>query len=249
MTPVGIISGAGWAGGAWLVDTLKDTASPAKTPLNATRIARADVLTQLGASVVERATDGLEACRGERVATIGGSVLASLRTNEKYERRRLRTGRAPPRDFPYTAPNAWMGEIAAALGVRGPNLCLVGSSDVGLVGVATAIRMIASDVCDRAVVVVAESLPDDRSLLPETCLGWVDGAATVVLERGGKDALAMVRAGWGGEPMPSDESLPSSVDALVRLMLCARGDVTVRITAPAAVGAACWVEVEPCLGR
>jgi len=247
MTPVGILSGAGWAGGAWLVDTLKDT-SLAKTPLDATRIARADVLTQLGASVVERATDGLEACRAERVATIGGSVLASLRTNERYERRRLRTGRAPPRDFPYTAPNAWMGEIAAALGARGPNLCLVGSSDVGLVGVATAIRMIASDVCDRAVVVVAESLPEDRSLLPESCLGWVDGAAVVVLERGGKDAIAIVRAGWG-EPMPSDEVLPSSVDALVRLMLSARGDVTARVTAPAAVGAACWVDVEPCPGR
>jgi len=126
--------------------------------------------------------DGLSPLPPERVASVGATVLASLRTNQRYESRRRKTGRAPPRDFPYTAPNAWLGEVAACVDARGSSLCLVGQGDVGLAALATAIRMIRDGECDRALVVAAESLPPDAASTPHAFRTFAEAATAVVIE-------------------------------------------------------------------
>lgn len=243
-----VVVGAACWSGRWVngPGQLEEPVEPFEMPSADDRVARADGLTRLGAAVVLRATEELGAPPAERLATIGGSVFASLHTNERYERRRLRTGRAPPRDFPFTAPNAWLGEVAACMQARGPCLCLVGGSDVGLVGIATGIRMLSERTCDCVVVVVAESLPDDRSLLPTDCRAWRDGAAAVVLERTSARALATLRAGWGE---PRQVSRRPSYEVLAQVMFAVGGEEPTRVTAPAGAGAWCWVDVEPVAAR
>lgn len=239
---VGIVGGATWTDGWVGAGEGRDEALPDK-PLGATRIVRADRLTRLAASVVERATERLDPGSPARVATVGTSVLASLQTNERYESRRIRTGRAPPRDFPYTAPNAWLGEIAAALGAQGPCLCFVGSADVALVGLASAIRLLSSRACDRAVVIAVECPPRDVRLVPASCRDVCEGASAAVLERVSAGVGATLEAGWGRARGPLRVAGPSSVDALARVVASAATGRAETVTAAAASGAACWVRV------
>jgi hypothetical protein len=181
-----------------------------------TRLARANRLTRLGALATERASRGLIPIPSDRMAIVGATTLASLRTNARYERRRMETGRAAPRDFALTAPNAWVGEIAATNDTLGASTCLVGP-DAGVQAIATASRWLASRFCDRVVVVAAESLPEDRSILvPQEDL-VAEGSAAIVLEAASLCAYASITVGWGG---PTVEGRPmSSLETIAKTWL------------------------------
>lgn len=197
MAAVHVVGGACWVG-AWVQTNEELRRAPVERGLpeaTTTRMARANQLTRLGAVASERASQTLVPIASDRTAIVGATTLASLRTNVRYERRRLGTGRAAPRDFALTAPNAWVGEIAAATSTMGPSICLVGP-DAGVQGIATASRWLASRTCDRVVVVAAESLPEDRSLvLPYEALAG-PGAAALVLERGPLTAHPSIAVTW-----------------------------------------------------
>ena len=246
LEPVGIVGSATWIG-SWIGQEGNDDALPAR-PLAAPRIVRADRLTRLGASVVERAIAGLAERPENRVAIIGTSMLASLQTNERYESKRLGTGQAPPRDFAYTAPNAWLGEITAAIGARGPCLCFVGSADVALNGLATAIRLLSSHACDRAVVIAAECPSKDPRLMPASCRDVLEGASAAVLERSDDDGNPTLQVGWGRPSEPSFVAGPSSVDAMARVVASVAAKRQEAVTAVVAAGSPCWVRVSNRVG-
>jgi hypothetical protein len=153
------------------------------------------------------------------VTVVGATALASLRTNLRFEHRRIQTGRAIPRDFAFTAPNAWLGEVAATIDARGPATCLVGP-DVALDALATACRWLDEGACDRAVVVAAESPPDDRSSLTSEEQAIFEGAAAVVLERRTQRDRASILMSWNGPP--GAHPLVSTVEVLARLWFSAR---------------------------
>lgn len=221
-----------WADGVWLGE--HDPADVLRETLAAPRIARSDRLTRIAAGVTARATRELEAIEGDRVAILGGTVLASIRTNEAYESRRLRTGRAPPRDFPYTAPNAWLGEIGGALGARGPSLCLVGDGAVGVAALATATRWLDAGECDRAMVLVAECAPETDSLVPTSFYGYREGAAVLVVHRARESSRVLVEVELA--TVPVDATLMSSVNVFERIALAALGDGENTLEVPSRVG-------------
>lgn len=218
MPAVHVVGGACWVG-AWVQSDEQLRKAPVERGLpeaSSTKMARANQLTRLGAAACERASRTLVPIAADRMAVVGATTLASLRTNVRYERRRLETGRAAPRDFALTAPNAWVGEIAVATNTQGPSTCLVGP-DAGVHAVATASRWLASRVCDRVVVVAAESLPEDRSwVLPDEALAG-PGAAALVLERGPSTAHPSITVTW---EVPRTGSPPrGSLDTVVRTWL------------------------------
>ena len=154
------------------------------------RLARSNRITRIAHAAVEKALATASVVAPERRAIVGASVLASLRANVRYESRRLATGIAAPRDFALTAANAWLGELTAAHEVLGPSLCLV-SPEAAIHAVTTAIAWLATDLCEQAIVVAAESVPQDTTWVENppgqrqtpTRHPWFDGAVAVVLER------------------------------------------------------------------
>lgn len=115
------------------------------------RIARMDRLTRLSLLAVHRLavaasiTNGFEATRDEPVGISFASALATLGTNESFDRRyharEARSGRAlgDAHLFPYTAPNAAAGEIGIAFGLHGPAVVRVagGRADLDALRVAS----------------------------------------------------------------------------------------------------------------
>lgn len=116
-----------------------------------------------------------------RRAIAACTTLATLRTNARYEQRRLTTGTAAPRDFALTATNAWVGELTAAHDILGPATCLVGP-DAAAHAIATAAIWLSTAACQQAFIVAAESLPDDRELLAPSEQTWTNAAACLLVQ-------------------------------------------------------------------
>jgi hypothetical protein len=231
-----VLSGAALISGKWLgsEDELVSVcqADAASVDLSSLpmmpgrRLPRADRLTQLAArtvtsllpSIREEVTDPTE------LGLAGASVLSSLQSNEQFESRRVRTGRGAPRVFPYTASNAWLGELAIALQARGPNLNLVGSHEVGLQALRHAARWLSNARCGHVLVVAAESPPPSTQLIPPR---WEPIEAAVALlvtscrhERGVKVQLQRSGASPASNPGQRDDidSKLLSVGPLARLL-------------------------------
>lgn len=223
LQPVTVVGGACFARGAWVTGAnglpAPVVGANGTLPQGAPRVARASRLTRLGALVVTEAVRNLPACDPDRVTVVGATALASLRTNLRFEHRRVHTGRAIPRDFAFTAPNAWVGETAATIDARGPSTCLVGPC-VAVDALATACRWLHEGACDRAVVVAAESPPDDRSTLTAEEDGIFEGAAAVVLERPCRPDTPSILVRWNGPSAPPPTL--STVEQVARLWLSAR---------------------------
>ncbi len=214
-----VVAGACFARGAWVTgpnDLRVPVGADGTLPQGAPRVARASRLTRLAALVVTRAVRDLPACDPDRVTVVGATALASLRTNLRFEHRRVHTGRAIPRDFAFTAPNAWVGETATTIDARGPSTCLVGSH-VAVDALATACRWLQEGACDRAVVVAAESPPDDGSTLTPEEVGIFEGAAAIVLERPSRTNGPSILVTWNGPSAPHPTL--STVEELARLWL------------------------------
>jgi 3-oxoacyl-[acyl-carrier-protein] synthase II len=153
--------------------------------------------------------------------------------------------------FPYTAPNAAGGEMAVALGARGPSLALVGGPEAGLIALERARGWVARGECERAVVVAVECPPEDERIAAAVApagITVIECAAAVVLEASGDARLAVqwraadaVNAGagavveWG--PL-------LSVEALARVALGARVAGCAWVVARAGAGASIEARVE-----
>jgi hypothetical protein len=247
-----------WVAGKWLAPgevagcETPNTRADLSTldTLGSTRIARADRLTRIAAGVAARAfADALVDVRSDGLAVLVASCLASAHTNEGYERRRQRTGKAGPRDFPYTAPNAWGGELSAALGARGPCASYVGGADAGLIALTRAQRWLEAGLCPAALVVAAECPPDATHLVAPAAVSAVEAAAAVILVPAAVDSIARLQADFtqvSPEACRSDHVL-LAVGPIARVALAARGEVAVVVTAKPAVGAAVRVRVTPTL--
>lgn len=195
-----------WVGGAADLQLLAETAG-IRAPIDVSafasvpRIARADRLTRMAAMVAGRALHGIDDPSAvETRSVIMASALASADTNESFEQRRLRTGKPVPRDFPYTAPNAAAGELAAALQARGPSLSLVGGMEAGLAAIERACRWLRSGACDRVVVVAAECPPQDAWCVAPEGIEPVECAAVLVLDQATPNLpdRASLSANWLG---------------------------------------------------
>jgi len=132
------------------------------------RLARLDPIGRLALSAVAAlATElGREALAGAGIVV--GHGLATVDTNERFNRRRLERGAAfvEPRLFPATSPNVVAGECAIVYGLTGPG-CAVGSGlDGGTEAVCVARDFLAAGDADRMVVVAVDDGGDlGRELL------------------------------------------------------------------------------------
>jgi hypothetical protein len=206
-----VVGAAAWIAGRWIATRseleLPSGAAAVRAPIDVSayksspRIARADRLTRIVAMVAARALRALpDRSTVESRSVIVASTLASAHTNEAFERRRVRTGRPVPRDFPYTAPNAAAGELAAALQARGPTLALVGGMDVGLAAIERACRWVHSGASERVIVVAAECPPETGTIAAPPDIEPVECAAAIVLGRHADEssAGATISARWDG---------------------------------------------------
>lgn len=196
-----IVSGAAWTNATFVSfhhheDTaicheVNDSVPPAQHP----RLSRANRLTRIAHLVIKKTAENVSENSTPQSPPVGSSHLApvpsraiaacttlvTLRTNARYEQRRLTTGTAAPRDFALTATNAWVGELTAAHDILGPAICLVGP-DAAAHAIATAAIWLSTAACQQAFIVAAESLPDDRDLLAPSEQAWTNAAACLLVQ-------------------------------------------------------------------
>jgi 3-oxoacyl-(acyl-carrier-protein) synthase len=122
------------------------------------RLARIDDLGQLAiAAVAALAADvGTQAFAGAGI--VGGHALATLDTNERFERRRIDMGarRVDPRLFPATSPNAGAGHCSILFRLTGPCFAVNGGLDGGFEALEVAAELVAAGDVERMLVVVAD---------------------------------------------------------------------------------------------
>jgi 3-oxoacyl-[acyl-carrier-protein] synthase-1/3-oxoacyl-[acyl-carrier-protein] synthase II len=158
------------------------------------KLARIDDLGQLAlaATAALASALGREALNGAGV--VAGYALATLATNEIFNRRLIDKGPrwVDPRLFPATTPNSGAGHVAIAFGLTGPNFAVNGGLNGGLEAVAAAAELVAAGDADRMLVIAADDAgPAARS--------WVElvtpdraharGAVALLLEAGEPGAL------------------------------------------------------------
>ncbi len=227
MTGVVVAGAAAWIAGRW-VALPADLSGPfpaSRAELDvgtsaSLRLARADRLTRMVAMTAARALAcSADPSEAPTRSVLFASTLASAHTNEAFEARRLATGRPVPREFPYTAPNAAAGELAAAIEARGPSLSLVGGTEVALAAIERACRWVATGCCHRAVVVAAEC-PPQRTLCLPSGVQPVECAAALVLDCRASldDTRALIDARWGS----TDNAVLSGPAALLSVAPLAR---------------------------
>lgn len=136
-----------------------------------------------------------------RVAVVVGHALATLETNDAFDRRKRERGAAhvEPRRFPATTPNAVAGQLAIAFGLHGPSLALGAGLRGARDALAVAADLVEARDADVALVVAVDEVGAASRALVEAA-GWpdlVDGAAACLVTAGGpgravRDALAAV---------------------------------------------------------
>ncbi len=259
MDGVIVAGAAAWIAGRWVATAADLGLPPVATSVRAAvdvsafaatpRIARADRLTRLVAMVAGRALLAPpDPSSIESRSVIVASTLASSHTNEAFERRRMSTGRPVPRDFPYTAPNAAAGELAAALQARGPTLALVGGMDVGLAAIERACRWTRDGNCDRAIVVVAECPPDHASVVAPAGVEPIECAAAFVLQRGHADSRVhpAISARWSAasDTVPARWEPMLSVAPIARLVAAWHERVSAEVVCAQQTGAVLRAAIE-----
>jgi len=122
------------------------------------RLARIDMLGQLAIAAVAALVGrlGREAIAGAGV--VAGYALATLDTNERFNKRLIEKGTrwVDPRLFPATSPNSGAGHCAIAYGLTGPNFAVNGGLAGGREALSAAAELIAAGDVDRMVVVSAD---------------------------------------------------------------------------------------------
>lgn len=133
-------------------------------------------------------------------ATTNGGVVHTRRFFEDIAAASTQSG--SPILFPETVYNAPASHIAAALGITGTVTTLVNDSTAGLDAIAAAAELLASDACDRCLVVAAE---EADWVVCEACATWglADPASAPFGE--GAAALLMSRDGPGISVSPALE--------------------------------------------
>jgi 3-oxoacyl-[acyl-carrier-protein] synthase-1/3-oxoacyl-[acyl-carrier-protein] synthase II len=164
----------------------------AATGLAADRLTRADALTHWGLAACARLQAACGPLRG--AGLVVGTALATLETNALFAARiRERGARAAePRRFPYTSPNAVVGECSIVFGLTGPGFSVGGGFHAALEAVAAAALLIEGGDADRIVVVAADDAGPATDALAGSAIR--SGAVAVLLTARPEGAVARVGA-------------------------------------------------------
>jgi 3-oxoacyl-[acyl-carrier-protein] synthase-1/3-oxoacyl-[acyl-carrier-protein] synthase II len=122
------------------------------------RIARADGLTRLALGAVSRLSRAVGRLSGGGIVV--GEAFATLETNALFHARIVDRGArmAEPRRFPYTSPNAAVGECSVIFGLTGPSFAVGGGFHAGLEALAVARDLVSGGDADRVVVVAVDEV-------------------------------------------------------------------------------------------
>lgn len=153
-----------------------------RTGYGVDRIARADDLVRLAMSAVAALEDehgGAGSLRGAGVVV--GHGLATIETNARFLERILTAGagRAEPRRFPYTTPNAVAGECAVVFGLTGPAFAVGGGPHGGIEALGVGADLVRSRLVERVVVVAVDDAQDATARLAP---GTTSGAVALLLQ-------------------------------------------------------------------
>jgi hypothetical protein len=188
--------------------------TPASTPERLRRATRECVL---AVAAVEQALATSRLTRrdlaGPRTALIYASASAYAAANWAF----LSGDSEQAVYFPYTAPSAVPGEVTIQFGLVGPFLTFLSGANAGIEALWQATVLLASDQCDRALVLGVETFQECASLF--TAGRWllggplVEAAACLILER--RPGLVEIgyRAGCGDDefgvvaPLLKDETV------------------------------------------
>jgi len=166
----------------------------AATGMARDRIARMDELGQLALAAVAALVDevGREAIDGAGV--VAGYALATLDTNERFNKRLLDKGArwVDPRLFPATSPNFGAGHCAIAYGLTGPNFAVNGGLSGGCEALLAAAELVAAGDVERMVVLAA----DDRGPAAQR---WVELLAPGRAYRRGAAAVLVTAIDGDGD--------------------------------------------------
>jgi 3-oxoacyl-[acyl-carrier-protein] synthase II len=191
-----------------------------RTGYGADRIARADDLVRL----VIAATAALEDDLGGRGALRGAGIivgqgLATVETNAKFWTRIRANGpsRAEPRRFPYTSPNAAVGECAVAFGLTGPSFAVGGGPHGGIEAIGVASDLVRAGVAERIVVVAVDELGATTSRMGG---GSASGAVALLVTAEGQSAKATARVtSWAVRLETSGAAAPRTLAAAHHALL------------------------------
>lgn len=113
--------------------------------------------------------------------------------------------------FPYTAPSAVPGEVTIQFRMAGPYLSFLSGANAGVEALWHAVTLLATDQCDRAVVLGVEAFQECEQLY--TAGRWllgtplVEAAVCLILERCSALTGVSYRAGSSDNEMPVVEPL------------------------------------------
>jgi 3-oxoacyl-[acyl-carrier-protein] synthase-1/3-oxoacyl-[acyl-carrier-protein] synthase II len=153
------------------VDDVDRVELSAKTGVPRDRLARIDDLGQLGVAAVAALVDGCGRAALDGAGVVAGQALATLDTNERYNRRLLDKGPrwVDRRLFPATSPNAGAGHVAIVFGLDGPCFAVGAGLGGALEALAAAAELIAAGDAERMVVVAADDAGPAARAWVELC--------------------------------------------------------------------------------
>jgi 3-oxoacyl-[acyl-carrier-protein] synthase II len=170
------------------------------------RIGRMDRPAAHGLLVAARALAMAGAPPREDTAIIVGTALGCAEVNERYHRGLVTRGAdgASPLLFAQTIPSTPAGEIAIALGLRGHTTTVMAGRASGVAALVEARRALALGRCERALVVVGDTVGGDRVRLRHDRgeAPCAEASVALVLARAGEGAAlehAGVTAGDGDD--------------------------------------------------
>jgi 3-oxoacyl-(acyl-carrier-protein) synthase len=126
------------------------------------RFGRMDLASQLALVAVERLNVPFDTLARDRVGLCLVSGAGSLTTDADFWDSRLEAGGPSPTLFTYTLPSAPLGELAIRHQLTGPNLCLVGGSQLAL---PAAVELIECGEADSCICVACEVVGERLSAL------------------------------------------------------------------------------------
>ncbi len=140
------------------------------------RITRADDLVRLSLAALVALDTDLGQGSLEGAGIIVGLGLATIETNARFLARiqKAGVGRAEPRRFAYTTPNAAAGECAVAFRLTGPAFAVGGGPHGGIEAIGVAADLVRSGAAERMVVIAADDASEASArLAPGTTSGAV----------------------------------------------------------------------------
>ncbi len=146
----------------------------------AARIGRADGLTRRALGVASRLERAIGPLAGAGIVV--GEAFATLETNSLFHARIADRGArmAEPRRFPYTSPNAAVGECSVVFGLTGPSFAVGSGFHAGLEALAVARDLVSSGCADRVVVIAVDDVgPTVAAMCDRLGLVAASGAVAV----------------------------------------------------------------------